>query len=103
MRFYLPQKGEIYFDHQPASEYNLDSLRQRIGLISQTNFLMAGSIRTNLCYGNFDATQEEIEHAVKIAGIYDYIVNQPDTFDSLITEKGTNLSEGQKHSQLLAH
>ena len=102
MRFYLPQKGEIYFDHQPASEYNLDSLRQRIGLISQTNFLMAGSIRTNLCYGNFDATQEEIEHAVKIAGIYDYIVNQPDTFDSLITEKGTNLSEGQKQRLSIA-
>jgi len=64
---------------------------------------MAGSIRTNLCYGNFDATQEEIEHAVKIAEFILYC-QPPDTFDSLITEKGTNLSEGQKQdSQLLAH
>lgn len=84
------------FDGIRAEEYALDSLRQRIGCISQSTLLMASTIRENICYGNPDATDAEIERAAMVAGIYDFITSLPDKFDSHVGEKGVNLSEGQK-------
>ncbi len=96
LRFYKPTDGQILFDDHPAEEFNLHSLRQRIGYVSQSNLLLAGSIRDNLCYGNVTATDEEVERATRTAGFYEFITSLPQGFSSLVGENGVNLSEGQK-------
>ena len=102
LRFYRPTRGEISFDGVPASEYELQSLRRRIGYVAQSTLLLAGTIRDNLGYGAPDATQAEIEKAARIAGIHDFIFGLPDGYDSLVGERGVNLSEGQKQRLSIA-
>jgi len=102
LRFYKPTGGEIIFDGLPASEYELTSLRQRIGYVSQMTTLLAGTILENLKYGNLDATRSDIEKAAHIAGIHDFIVSLPDGYNSMIGERGVNLSEGQKQRLSIA-
>jgi len=102
LRFYKPVKGEILFDGKPADAYELKSLRQRIGVVSQANLLLAGTLRENLCYGNPDATEAEMLHAARVAGIADYILALPQQFDSVVGENGVNLSEGQKQRLSIA-
>jgi ABC-type multidrug transport system fused ATPase/permease subunit len=102
LRFYQPTHGQIKFDDRIASEYELRSLRQRIGYVSQTTLLLAGTIRENLCYGNEDASPAEIEGAANAAGIHDFILGLPDGYDSRIDERSVNLSEGQKQRLSIA-
>ena len=102
LRFYLPLRGEIFFDNIDASEYALDSLRQRIGYVSQSTLLLAGTIGENLCYGNQSASSEEIEKAVRTAEIYEFIMGLPQKYDSIVGEKGVNFSEGQKQRLSIA-
>ena len=102
LRFYKPTSGEICLDGLPASEFDLTSLRQRIGYVSQMTTLLAGTILENLKYGDLDATRSDVEKAAHIAGIHDYIVSLPDGYDSLIGERGVNLSEGQKQRLSIA-
>lgn len=96
LRFYKPNTGQIFFDDQPAENFNLHSLRARIGYVSQTSSLLAGSLRDNLRYGNVDSTDADIERAIQSAGIHAFIESLPEGLDSLVGEKGINLSEGQK-------
>jgi ABC-type multidrug transport system fused ATPase/permease subunit len=102
LQFYRPIKGEVLFNHLNASEYNLDSLRRRIGYVSQVTLLMEGTIGTNLRYGNQNVSPEEMERAIRTAGIYDFITSLPDKYDSAVGEKGVNLSEGQKQRLSIA-
>lgn len=102
LRFYKPSSGQILYDGIPAGEYALDSLRQRIGYISQSTLLLASTIRENICYGNPGASEAEIERAARVAGIYDFINSLPDKFGSHVGEKGVNLSEGQKQRIAIA-
>jgi ABC-type multidrug transport system fused ATPase/permease subunit len=96
LRFYKPSAGEIYLDGKPAMDYELGSLRKRIGYVSQGTLLLSGSIMENLRYGNPNARGEEVSRAAKVAGIHDFIVNLPEGYETEIGEKGVNLSEGQK-------
>jgi ABC-type multidrug transport system fused ATPase/permease subunit len=102
LRFYKPNAGEIYFDGKPAMGYELGSLRQRIGYVSQSTLLLSGSIMQNLRYGNPEAREEEVSRAAKVAGIHDFIMSLPKGYESEIGEKGVNLSEGQKQRLALA-
>lgn len=102
LRFYQPTSGEIWFDGRPASEYELSSLRQRIGYVSQSTLLLSGTILDNLRYGNQDADRQHIEHICRIAGIHDFIAGQPEGYDAPVGEGGVNLSEGQKQRLALA-
>ncbi len=102
LRFYKPNAGEIYFDGKPAMGYELGSLRQRIGYVSQSTLLLSGSIMQNLRYGNPEAREEEVSKAAKVAGIHDFIMSLPKGYESEIGEKGVNLSEGQKQRLALA-
>lgn len=102
LRFYKPSSGQILYDGIPAGEYALDSLRQRIGYISQSALLMASTIRENIAYGNSGASDAEIERAARVAGIYDFIASLPQKFDTPVGEKGVNLSEGQKQRIAIA-
>ena len=102
LRFYRPTQGEIWFDGQPASEYEVSSLRRRIGYVSQSTLLMSGTIGDNLRYGNPQANEEQIVRATKAAGIHEFIVGLPKGYDSPVGERGVNLSEGQKQRLSIA-
>lgn len=102
LRFYQPRSGEIWFDGRAASEYELKSLRRRIGYVSQTTSLLSGTILDNLRYGNPEATVEEAERACRTAGIHAFIAGLPGGYESLVGERGTNFSEGQKQRLSLA-
>ncbi|MCX5908780.1 MAG: ABC transporter ATP-binding protein, partial [Deltaproteobacteria bacterium] len=102
LRFYQPRSGEIYFDGRPASIYEVGSLRQRMGYVSQSPLLISGTVMENLCYGNFEADTEKVMQAAKIAQIHEFISTLPKGYDSEIGEKGVNLSEGEKQRLSLA-
>jgi ABC-type multidrug transport system fused ATPase/permease subunit len=100
--FYKPTAGEIWLDDHPASEYEVQSLRKRIGYVSQSTLLLSGTILENLRYGNPDASQEEVVRAAKAAGIHDFIAGLPKGYAALVGERGVNLSEGQKQRLAIA-
>jgi ABC-type multidrug transport system fused ATPase/permease subunit len=102
LRFYRPTAGEILFDGRPASDYELSSLRQRIGYVSQQPRLLADTILNNLCYGNPNATEQEMVDAAGVAGIHDFIESLPRGYATQINENGVNLSEGQKQRLSIA-
>jgi ATP-binding cassette, subfamily B, bacterial MsbA len=102
LRLYQPTKGELCFDGRPASDYELTSLRQRIGYVPQGSLLLSGSIMDNLRYGNLEADETQVIRATKTAGIHDFIAGLPDGYQSLIGEAGVNLSEGQKQRLAIA-
>ncbi len=102
LRFYRPSQGEIYFDGRPAAEYELGSLRRRIGYVSQSPLLLAGTILDNLRFGDPDASVEKVVQAAKAAGIHEFIAGLPNGYEAEVGERGVNLSEGQKQRLSLA-
>jgi ABC-type multidrug transport system fused ATPase/permease subunit len=102
LRFYQPSQGEIWFDGRPASEYELTSLRQRIGYVSQSTLLLSGTIGENLRYGNPEASQAQVEGACKVAGIHEFIASLPEGYESAVGEGGVNLSQGQAQRLAIA-
>jgi ABC-type multidrug transport system fused ATPase/permease subunit len=102
LRFYKPTAGEIYFDGRPASDYEVGSLRQRIGYVSQSPILLSGTILENLRYGNPDAREEQVFRAAGASGIHDFICSLKGGYESEIGERGVNLSEGQKQRLSIA-
>jgi subfamily B ATP-binding cassette protein MsbA len=102
LRFYKPTDGQIFFDHLDGSEYELSSLRQRIGYVSQSILLLSGTIMDNLRYGNADATEGDVMQAAKVADIHDFIMGLPAGYDARVGERGVNLSEGQKQRLAIA-
>ena len=83
-------------------DYDLKSLRKKIGFIPQKTLLFAGSIGSNIKFGKRSASKEEIEHSAKIAQAYDFITHKPKRFDELISEGGANVSGGQKQRLSIA-
>lgn len=102
LRLYKPTAGEIWFDGVPASDYELGSLRRRIGYVSQSTLLLAGTIGENLRYGNPEASQAEVIRAAQVAGIHDFVASLPGGYDAPVGERGVNLSEGQKQRLAIA-
>ena len=102
LRFYNPTSGEILYDRKPARDYEIRSLRQRIGYVSQSPILLSGTVLENLRYGNPDATKTEVMRAANVAGIHEFIVSLPGGYESEVGEKGVNLSEGQKQRLAIA-
>ncbi len=102
LRLYKPTGGEIYFDGQPGSEYEVSSLRRRIGYVSQGTLLLSGTIMENLRYGNPDASEEQIIRAAQAAGIHEFIAGLPRGYETEIGERGVTLSEGEKQRLSIA-
>ena len=102
LRFYQPTSGEIYYDDQPASDYEVGSLRKRLGYVAQRPRLLSDTITNNLRYGNPDASETEMVRAATAAGIHDFIEKLPNGYQTKIGEKGVNLSEGQKQRLSIA-
>jgi ABC-type multidrug transport system fused ATPase/permease subunit len=102
LRFYKPASGEIYFDGRPASEYEVSSLRRRIGYVSQSTLLLSGTIVENLRYGNPEASEEEVRRAASAAEIDEFIRGLPLGYETPIGENGVHLSEGQRQRLSIA-
>ncbi len=101
-RFYEADKGEILFDGHNILDLKQSFLRENIGIVQQNVFLFDTTIRDNIKYGKPGATDQELEEAAKLAGIYDYIQSLPDKFDTQVGEKGIRLSGGQKQRMSIA-
>ncbi|HIT35349.1 MAG TPA: ABC transporter ATP-binding protein [Candidatus Faecousia intestinavium] len=102
MRFYDPQGGEIRLDGINTMDMNRGRLRRCVGMVLQDTWLKAGTIRENIAMGKPDATQEEIETAAKQAHAHSFIRRLPEGYDTVISEAGGNLSQGQKQLLCIA-
>ncbi len=102
MRFYDPQKGEILLDGVHTRDMSRSDLRGCIGMVLQDTWLKAGTIRENIAMGKPDATEEEIISAAKRAHAHSFIRRLPQGYDTVITESGGQLSQGQKQLLCIA-
>ncbi|KMZ42124.1 MULTISPECIES: ABC transporter ATP-binding protein [Bacillales] len=99
-RFYDVTAGTIYLDGKDIREYSRDSLRRSFGFVLQDTYLFSGTIKENIMYGKPDATDTEVVAAAKMANADVFINRLPMRYDTMLTENGGNLSQGQR--QLLA-
>lgn len=95
-RFYDVDAGSISFDGRDIREFDLDSLRSKVGIVLQDSVLFSGTIRGNIRFGVPDASQEMVEAAAKATHIHDYIESLPDKYDTLINDDQSVFSTGQK-------
>ena len=95
-RFYDVDTGSITFDGKDIREFDLDSLRSKVGIVLQDSVLFSGTIRDNIRFGVPDASQEMVEAAAKATHIHEYIESLPDKYDTLINDDQSVFSTGQK-------
>ncbi len=96
LRFYDVQSGTITLDGHDLRDLQTPDLRRSIGFVSQDVFLFHGTVRENITYGTFDATDEKIKEAAKIAEAHDFIMQLPQGYDTIVGERGQKLSGGQR-------
>jgi len=101
-RFYDAVSGSVLIDGVDVKNAKLYSLRKQIGIVHQDTTLFLGTMRENICYGKFDATEEEIINAAKIAKIHDFIMSLPNKYKTIVGERGTLLSGGEKQRVSIA-
>lgn len=99
-RFYEIEKGKIYYDGIDITKIKKDDLRHSLGMVLQDTNLFTGTIKENIKYGKADATDEEVIEAAKLANAHDFIERLPNGYDTMLTENGAQLSQGQR--QLLS-
>ena len=101
-RLYDVTGGEILVDGVNVKNYDLEALRELTGVVLQKNVLFTGSIKENIKWGKKDATDEEIIAACKAAQAHDFIMSQPNGYDTVLAQGGLNLSGGQKQRLCIA-
>ena len=101
-RFYDVTEGCISVDGQDIRDVRQDSLRAAIGVVPQDTVLFNDTIRYNIAYGRVGATQEEIEHAARLAQVHDFIASLPEGYDTRVGERGLKLSGGEKQRVAIA-
>uniref|UniRef100_A0A674BHZ2 ATP-binding cassette sub-family B member 5 n=1 Tax=Salmo trutta TaxID=8032 RepID=A0A674BHZ2_SALTR len=101
-RFYDPDSGEITLDGRDIRTLNVKWLRENMGIVSQEPVLFGTTIAENIRYGREDATDEDIERAVREANAYDFISKLPDKLNTMVGERGAQLSGGQKQRIAIA-
>ena len=101
-RFYDVTKGSIKIDGQDLREVTLESLRDAVGFVPQKAVLFSGTIKSNLRFGNEDATEDDLKKATDIAQASEFIEGKKDGFDSSIAQGGSNVSGGQKQRLAIA-
>ena len=102
MRFYDVESGAVLIDGHDVRAVTQKSLRQQIGLVLQEPFLFAGTVRENIAYGWPEAADEDIVRASKLVGLHPFIAGLPDGYDSIVEERGGNVSGGQRQLISLA-
>jgi ABC-type multidrug transport system fused ATPase/permease subunit len=101
-RFYDVTTGAIELDGTDVRDVKLLSLRRAIGIVSQDPFLFSATVRENIAFGRGDATDEEVEHAARLAQAHEFIERLPDGYDTTIGERGITLSGGQRQRIAIA-
>ena len=101
-RTFNASEGEIKFDNISSKDFNLQFLRNQIGVVPQDSFLFSDTIINNIRFGNESANLSEIEKVCKIAEIHEEIINFKDNYNTLLGERGLNLSGGQKQRLCIA-
>ncbi|XCY61930.1 ABC transporter ATP-binding protein [Streptococcus iniae] len=100
--FYDPQSGSILLDGHPITSYRRASLREGIGMVLQETWLKEASIHDNIAYGKPKATRQEVIKATKVAKADFFIKQLPDGYDTVLTDGGDNLSQGQRQLLTIA-
>ena len=95
-------QGKILFDGIDIRSLSQEELRSRISYVPQKAFLFSGTIKSNLAMGYPDASVQEMDHASKIAQLYDYVSGLKDGYDSFVAQGGTNFSGGQRQRLCIA-
>jgi len=95
-RFYDIQSGNVLIDGRDVRDITQSSLRSQIGIVLQEPFLFTGTIRDNIRYGRLDATDAEVEESARVIGVHDLIMRLPNGYETVIRERGRNLSVGQR-------
>lgn len=101
-RLYDASEGRVLVDGTDVREYELGSLRRRIGIVLQESILFSGTIRDNIRFGKPDASDEEVIAAAQAAQAHDFITAMKDGYDTLLGQRGINLSGGQKQRLSIA-
>ncbi len=101
-RFYDPISGNITVDNTDLRDFDLQSLRKSMGIVSQDTFLFNDSVRNNIAYGEFQVSDEEVMGAAKRANAYEFITKLPQGFDTVIGDRGVMLSGGQRQRLAIA-
>ncbi|VEU82222.1 ABC transporter ATP-binding protein [Acholeplasma hippikon] len=100
--YYSPQDGTILINGIPYNNFKLSDLRRKIGYVSQRAEFLKGTIYENIVMGNYKITEERVIEALKKAEAYDFVMKKPNGIYSLVEEKGTNFSGGQRQRLSLA-
>jgi ATP-binding cassette subfamily B protein len=101
-RLWDPDAGRILIDGQDLRDVTLESLRRSVGVVFQESLLFNRTIRDNLCMGRPDATDADLEHACRQAEAHDFILRQPQGYDTMVGERGASLSGGQRQRLAIA-
>jgi ATP-binding cassette subfamily B protein len=102
LRLYEVNAGRITIDNFDVRDLNLQNLRRSIGLVSQDVFLFHGTVADNIAYGTFEATEQEIIMAAKVAEAHEFIVQLPEGYQTIVGERGQKLSGGQRQRLAIA-
>lgn len=102
LRLYDPTSGTVRIDGQDLRRFTQESLRQQIGLVSQETFLFHDTIYNNIVFGRLDAKREEVYRAAQMAYAHDFILAQPQKYDTVVGDKGMLLSGGQQQRIAIA-
>jgi ATP-binding cassette subfamily B protein len=102
LRLYHVSRGRITLDGIPIEEIRLEDLRASMGLVSQDVFLFHGTVRENIVYGSWDATDPQIEEAARLAEAHDFITSLPRGYETIVGERGQKLSGGQRQRIAIA-
>jgi ABC-type multidrug transport system fused ATPase/permease subunit len=100
--FYAPTEGHIRIDGVDLRDFDLATLRERIGVVSQDAFVFNGTVRDNIALGRPEATPEEVIEAARSAGLGEFVAGLPERYETVIGERGANLSGGQRQRLAIA-
>ncbi len=101
-RFHDVTGGQVLFDGVDVRQFDVDSLRRKMAVVSQHTFIFNTSVRDNIAYGVFDATEEQIREAARLANALDFIEEMPNGFDTVLGDRGARLSGGQQQRIAIA-
>ncbi len=102
LRMYDPDDGAVRIDGQDLRDVQIPSVRRAIGYVSQETFLFYGTVRENIAYGTFDATDDEIRAAAEAAEAHQFVENLPEGYETMVGERGVKLSGGQRQRVAIA-
>jgi subfamily B ATP-binding cassette protein MsbA len=101
-RFYDPTSGEVLLDGIPLTDYDIESLRHHMGVVTQESILFNDTIFNNIAFGMENVNEEDVIHAAKVANAHDFIIQTEDGYQTYIGERGSKLSGGQRQRLSIA-